>query len=382
IIDAVPITSKSNSVSLVSKDVKLYKDYLALKYEPLIRSIHGSDQDVLNKLESAKKRLSGSASLKMLNNGYCVQIIIGGQKFRVLIDTGSADLWIPSVNCTSLACRNHNRFDENLSKTFTLIGTSFDMEYGNTETPMLIGVTAKDNILIGGIESVGQMFGLTLYEVESFNEMTFDGILGMSFEENSAQGVAPLFSNIVKQKAVKNPYFSLYLQRSNDKDDMGILTLGDVDTTKFTGNFNYYKVSTVEGKYKHWIIDLDDVSINGNKLDYGERKVVLDTGGNGVFMSPDDAITFHKYITGSYQDSEGIFHVPCNITDQVAYIFGGISYYFEQSDLIHESADYDCISIVQENIIDTWIIGYTFLRNVYSVYNIEDFTVGFAPVSK
>ncbi|CAG8749859.1 4391_t:CDS:2, partial [Dentiscutata erythropus] len=381
---AIPITT--NSVSLVkhnpkrsSRDVKYYKDYFALKYEPLIRSIHGSDQEVLNKLESAKKRLSQSVSLSVSNSGYCVIIIIGGQKFRVLIDLASSDLWVPSVNCTSLACRKHNRFNENLSETFTFIGTSFDMEYGSSEAGAISGVIVKDNILIGGVESVGQMFGLTLEEGDSFNENTFDGIFGMGFDDNSAEGVVSVFSNMVKQKVVKNPYFGLYLQRSNDKGDTGILTLGDIDTTKFTGNLNYYNVSTVEGEYKHWIIDLDDVSINGNKLNYRERKVIFDTGGFMIFMPPDDAITFFKHINGSSQDSDGLFHVPCNMTDQIAYIFGGINYNIEPSDLIHGPADYDCISVVQysaEVVVDeyTWIVGDTFLRNVYSVYNIKDFT--------
>ncbi|CAG8588055.1 28250_t:CDS:1 [Dentiscutata erythropus] len=294
---------------------------------------------------------------------------------------------IPSLNCTSPACRKHNRFNENLSKTFTLIGTPFVMAYGNSDVHSMSAVIAKDNLLVGGVETVDQMFGLTLEEGDSFIEEEFDGILGLGFDGNNAEGVTSPFSNMVKQKAVKNPYYGLYLNRQNDKNDMGLLTLGDVDTTKFTGNLNYYNVSAVEGLYKYWMIDLDDVSINGNKLNYRKRKVVLDIGGFMTYMPFDDVVTFHKYIKGSSQDSKGFFHVPCNITDQIAYIFGGISYSLEPSDLIYKSADHDCISSVQPTIgtvVDeySWAVGYSFIRNVYSVYNIEDFTVGLAPVAK
>ncbi|KAJ2749172.1 Asp-domain-containing protein, partial [Coemansia nantahalensis] len=41
-----------------------------------------------------------------------------GQNFTVTFDTGSANMWIPGVRCTSKACLQHNRYDHDLSATY------------------------------------------------------------------------------------------------------------------------------------------------------------------------------------------------------------------------------------------------------------------------
>ncbi|KAF0427126.1 acid protease [Gigaspora margarita] len=333
IVDSALVTSKSNSISLnkitpkhsVKVVHQLYKDYFMLKYQ----NIYVSDQD---EIASAKKRLSESANLTLSNVcGYYGEITIGNQTFKTNFDLGSSDLWIPSQDYTSYSCSIHKRFNESLSKTFKPIGTPFTIEYG---AGSVIGITGKDNVLVGGIKSVGQIFGLTQEaDGDLFIEAEYDGIFGMGFDALSEIKTTTPFSNMVKQKAVTNPYFGLYLQRSNDHGDVGTLTLGDIDTTKFIGKLNYNNVSTTDGEYKYWIIDVDDISINGNNLKFKNRKAILDTGNNIVLMPYNDALTYHQFIIRS-SELNGHFTVPCNTTDQVAYIIGGVSYNIDQSDLV------------------------------------------------
>ncbi|KAF0427125.1 acid protease [Gigaspora margarita] len=259
IVDSASVASKSNSISLNKispkhylKEVhQLYKDYFMLKYQ----NIYVSDQD---ELASAKKRISGNVNLTLSAIlGYYGEITIGNQTFNTLFDLGSSDLW-----------------------TFKPIGTPFSIEYGPSS---VIGITGKDNVLVGGIKSVAQIFGLAQEaDGDLFIEAEYDGIFGMGFDALSEIKTTTPFSNMVKQKAVTNPYFGLYLQRSNDHGDVGTLTLGDIDTTKFTGNLNYNNVSTTDGEYKYWIIDVDDISINGNNLKFKNRKAILDTGNDNI----------------------------------------------------------------------------------------------------
>ncbi|KAB0337215.1 hypothetical protein FD754_025306, partial [Muntiacus muntjak] len=68
-----------------------------------------------------------------LDIAYVGNITIGTppQEFRVLFDTGSADLWVPSITCQSPACKTHNTFNPQNSSSFRKTGQPVTIVYGS-----------------------------------------------------------------------------------------------------------------------------------------------------------------------------------------------------------------------------------------------------------
>ncbi|RIB30112.1 aspartic peptidase domain-containing protein [Gigaspora rosea] len=204
--------------------------------------------------------------------------------------------------------------------------------------------------------------------------------MGMALDQISAEQAITPFSNMVSQKSVENPFFGFHLQRSKDKGDTGSLTLGGVDNSKFVGNITFSKLVNKKG---FWEIKLDDASVNGKALDFNGRNAIIDTGTTLVIIPLQDAEKIHKQIPGATKIN-GQFVVPCNTNVNVAFTFAGVSYNINPRDLAFQptGTNNTCASGISAGNIDgntTWLVGDVFLKNVYSVFNIKDLLVGFAP---
>uniref|UniRef100_A0A8C4LID4 Pepsin A n=1 Tax=Equus asinus TaxID=9793 RepID=A0A8C4LID4_EQUAS len=68
------------------------------------------------------------------------------QEFTVIFDTGSSNLWVPSIYCSSLACSDHNRFNPEDSSTYRATSESVSITYG---TGSMTGVLGYDTVRVG-----------------------------------------------------------------------------------------------------------------------------------------------------------------------------------------------------------------------------------------
>ncbi|CAG8495295.1 4812_t:CDS:1 [Dentiscutata erythropus] len=365
------LTSISNEISSVTASANKTLSDIA-------SNINGTISDnILSK--STKGKCTFNIKNIQQDEAYYAEIIIGNQKFSCLLDTGSSNLWIPNKNCTSASCQNHNSFESSKSPTFKSEGNPWSILYGSGSAS---GVTGKDNIKIGQVTAEDQIFGLADLVSDVFLPLESDGNCGMAFDSlNTMDSGAPtLVSTLINQNKI-NPLFSFHCSHYLDFDDQGTLTLGGVDESKFTGEITYSPVIPGTG---FWSIPLIDALVNGEPTLNLARPAIIDTGTTLLMIPPDDAAAIHKQIPGSEYDSQdSIYIIPCNTTAVVSLNFGGVEYNIPPRDLIFSPiSGTQCVSsIIPAYILEPlpiWLCGQTFLKNVYSVFDVGNKQVGFA----
>ncbi|XP_017726240.1 PREDICTED: pepsin F-like [Rhinopithecus bieti] len=133
------------------------------------------------------------------------------QEFKIILDTGSTDLWVPSIYCASQARTNHNIFNPLLSSTFRVSGRPISIAYG---TGQMLGFLGYDNVKIGDLVDIGQGFDLSVKEPGKFTKYAvFDGILGLGYPSLGVEGATPVFDNLWNQGLLSQNLFAFYLSR-------------------------------------------------------------------------------------------------------------------------------------------------------------------------
>ncbi|KAH6824655.1 aspartic proteinase A1 [Perilla frutescens var. hirtella] len=233
------------------------------------------------RLESKREENAGSDSTVVLKNymdaQYFGEIAIGTppQKFTVIFDTGSSNLWVPSSKCFfSIACYVHSKYRSSQSSSYKANGKSAAIKYG---TGSISGFFSEDTITIGNLVVRSQEF------IEATNEpgvtfmaAKFDGILGLGFKEISVGNSTPVWYNMIGQGLVKEPVFSFWLNRNVKEDNGGELVFGGIDTKHFKGQHTFVPV-TQKG---YWQFDMGDVLIGGKTSGYcsGGCSAIADSG--------------------------------------------------------------------------------------------------------
>lgn len=349
---------------------------------------HATFKQSNNKAYSKKKQSTIDIKDIQFDDAYFAAIQIGNQNFNMLMDTGSSNIFVPNTNCTTAACQNHNSFDTKKSKTFKEEGNPWNITFG---TGAASGVTGIDNVKIGDFTAEKQIFGLADNLSDEFVNLESDGICGLAFDSlNTMDNHAPtLISTLIKQKKI-NPLFSFHLSRVSNFNDQGTLTIGGVDNSKFKGKITFNRVintpiSPTVNTLAFWLINVDDASVNKKSLAFKGRNAIIDTGTSTIILPDNDAAEIHSQIPGATLDTKsGMFIIPCNTTSAVAFKFGGVDFEINPKDLITAPIDgSNCVSSIVpgfnfdgKNV--TWLVGTPFLKNVYSVFRVENPSVGFA----
>lgn len=317
-----------------------------------------------------------------LDYSYFASIDFGSKKtpLWMLLDTGSFLSWVPSTSCTSLSCLNptHSVYGPENSTTYNASSTTFGLAYG---TGSVKGVIATDSLTLAGL-TVDLSFGSASTTSDDFNNFPFDGILGLGNLYNYL-GYLTFMGVVAQNKLLKSNVFGIDLSRAEDGSNDGEISFGAPDTSKYSGSLSYTPV--VEGS-SSWTIALDDAGYNGKSAGLTGRSALIDTGTSYVIIPKADAAQLFALVDNATLDADNsTYMVPCDTTTPIQFTFSGVSFDLSSKDWVGPVTDSSknlCASNIYPldgatNIAGEWLVGDTFLKNVYSVFDCDQNRVGF-----
>ena len=233
------------------------------------------------------------------------------QTFKVVLDTGSSNLWVPSSECGSIACYLHTKYDSSSSSTYKKNGTAFEIRYGSGS---LSGFVSEDVMTIGDLKIKNQIFAEATEEPGlAFAFGRFDGILGLAFDTISVNKIPPPFYNMIEQGLLDEPVFAFYLgDTANGEGDESEATFGGVNKDHYTG-----KITEIPLRRKaYWEVDLDAITFGDNTAELENTGVILDTGTSLIALPSTLAELLNKEI-GAKKGYNGQYTVECDKRDSL-----------------------------------------------------------------
>lgn len=283
----------------------------------------------------------------------------------MLLDTGASTTWVMGSTCTSKSCLMHNTFGPDDSKTFNDTGRTYSVEYG---TGSVRGHVVEDSLSLAGL-AVTVPFGVANTTSDQFTQFPFDGILGLATSSDT------WLSAVKAANLISSNMFGISLSRSSDGTNDGEIVFGALNPDKYTGDITYTSVKSNSA----WTIPMDDITISGKSAGITGRAAYIDTGTSFVFGPPDDVEALYKLIPGSSTTDGSSYTVPCDTDSQVAFTFSGQSWDVSSKDFLSApNSNGVCTGNIygMEYVPGGWLLGDVFLKNVYSVFDVDKGRIG------
>ncbi|XDG00656.1 hypothetical protein ABKA04_000271 [Annulohypoxylon sp. FPYF3050] len=312
------------------------------------------------------------------------------------LDTGSSDLWVntPSSSLCSTSskpCSFAGTYSANSSSTYKYVGSWFNISYvdGSGAT----GDYVTDTLTIGGTTLDDFQFGV------GYTSTSEQGILGIGYAVNEVQvGRAgkESYENLpMKMKSagqIQRNAYSLWL---NDLDaNTGSILFGGVDTAQYTGTLQTLPIQANNGVYSEFLITLTSLSVGNMTIADNQALAVLLDSGSSLTYLPDDMVQdIYDAVDAQYDSSAGAAYVPCSLADQTAtvdFVFSSPTISVDMNELVLDLVTANgqrptfsngvtaCLFGISPAGSGTNVLGDTFLRSAYVVYDLDNNEISLA----
>eukprot|EP00747_Dinoflagellata_sp_TGD_P190959 gnl/TRDRNA2_/TRDRNA2_53645_c0_seq1.p1 gnl/TRDRNA2_/TRDRNA2_53645_c0~~gnl/TRDRNA2_/TRDRNA2_53645_c0_seq1.p1 ORF type:complete len:406 (-),score=68.26 gnl/TRDRNA2_/TRDRNA2_53645_c0_seq1:78-1295(-) len=336
----------------------------------------------------AEGRYSYMSAQNLHSTEYHGELAIGSppQGFRVVFDTGSGNLIVPSMECKSSSCLNHTRYDASASSTAAAIMSAHEptkevaiggprdtvtITFGTGE---MTGVFARDTVCAGDICAKKLNFiSATEMSEDPFGLAPYDGILGLGLPQLAEAEGFSLIDAAIQAGELKRNLFSVFFGDENESSE---ILFGDVREDLMKSELTWIPISNPG----YWQVQLGDLALNDEPLNFCDRgcQVAFDTG-TALLGGP-------SHIVSRLADKLRVAN-DCSNYDRLpvlGFMIGGEVRRLEPSDYVEKSPDGDSC-VLQLMPLDIppprgpmFILGDPFLRKYYTVYDRERLRVGIA----
>ncbi|KAK0408770.1 hypothetical protein QR680_004147 [Steinernema hermaphroditum] len=375
---------------------------------------YNKQREVLRALSSNFAKV-GQVVNDYSDSQYIGNITIGtpGQTFAVVLDTGSANLWIPDTTCgqggnnnncpdycsdptfcsiicdpsccnsqpkvLASACANKNKFDSSKSSTYVKNGQQWTIQYGTGSAQGFLG---EDTVAFGD-KGTNQLvvpkstFGQATSIAQFFASDPIDGILGLGFQSLAVDGVVPTLINAINQGLLDKPVFTVWMEEKGNVNNVngGLYTYGGIDTEHCGSQITYVPLSSAT----YWQFHMDAVTAGSYSSSQG-WEVISDTG-TSLIGGPQDVVDAIAQAVGA-QAVDGGYTIPCSGTPDVVLSINGQKYAIKSHNYVLSVGEGQCqfgfFGQQSMGYGPSWILGDPWIRQFCQVYDIGAQRIGFS----
>lgn len=276
------------------------------------------------------------------------------------------------------------------SSTGKSTGDKVSVTYGSGS---FSGTEYTDTVSFGGLTVSSQSIG------SASTSSGFDGVDGifglgpvdLTEDTVSSTNTVPTFmDNLKSQGSISTEVLGVSFrpESGSDTDDAnGELTLGGVDTSKYTGTLTYFSKLASGTASEYWGISVASFSY-GTKTLGSSASGIVDTGTTLIYIPSAAYSAFLSAAGGKTDSSSGLAVFTTEPTSDFSITFGSTSYALTPSQYLIPTAQYSYYGLSSGKyyswIADggssglTTIIGQKFLENYYAVFDTTNSRIGFA----
>ena len=274
----------------------------------------------------------------------------------------------------------------NSSSTYRYISSDFNITYVDGSGSS--GDYASDTFTIGETTLSQLQFGI------GYESTSQEGILGIGYQINEVQAGRlgkPVYNNLpaalVADNKIKSNAYSLWL---NDLSaNTGSILFGGVDTDQYHGTLETLPVQPESSEFAEFLITLTGLSLGNTVIANNQALAVLLDSGSSLTYLPDTMIeVIYQETAAVYNSNLGAAYVPCSLANNgttLDFTFSTVTISVAMDEMIipFSSGPFPdgtpaCLFGLAPSGGSTSVLGDTFLRSAYVVYDLDNNEISLA----